>query len=150
MAEMSQRAGVKRLILILVTLFLSCGAWFAQAQDAPAQGTEPDSGLQVELGFGSGIDRETRSLVGESAVFPVGQDRVFCRMHILGAQAPTTVTHAWFWEGKTMAQVELNVGSANWRTWSSKRLLASWAGNWEVKVLDQEGKVLASAGFQVQ
>ena len=118
------------------------------AQDAdPAS----DAGsLEVVLGFGTGVDRQTRELTGQAESFAAGTERVFCRMHISGAVAPTTVTHSWYFEGKTMAQVELNVGSANWRTWSSKRLLPSWKGPWEVKVLDQTGKVLASAAFTVE
>ncbi len=147
MAEMLNRFRANRPIQVLLVVFLAMGALVCQAQEPESAGAGE---LQVELGFGTGIDRETRSLTGENTVFPAGQDRVYCRMHILNAQAPTTVTHAWFWNGKTMAQVELNVGSANWRTWSSKRLLPSWTGNWEVKVLDQAGKVLASATFEIQ
>ena len=64
--------------------------------------------------------------------------------------APDTVTHVWYHEGKTMARVDLNIGSADWRTWSSKRILPSWTGSWEVKVLDADGMVLASAGFVVE
>ncbi len=128
--------------LVLGALALAVPAARAQDEDGPA--------IKVELGFGTGIDRETRTLLGEGTVFPAGIERVFCRMHITGAEAPTTVTHAWYRDGKTMAQVELNVGSANWRTWSSKRLLPSWTGFWEVKVLDQAGKVLASASFEVK
>ena len=127
----------------VLVLGLVCGfATFSLAQ-------EEESGVQVQLGFGTGIDRETRALTGEATTFEAGLERVFCRMHITGAAAPTTVTHAWYLEGKTMAQVELNVGSANWRTWSSKRLLPTWTGFWEVKVLDQTGKVLASSSFEI-
>lgn len=117
------------------------------APSSPAQ--ESEAPITVDLGFGTGVDRETRTLTGEGTAFPAGTERIFCRMHITGAEAPTTVTHAWYLDGKTMAQVELNVGSSNWRTWSSKRLLASWTGLWEVKVLDQTGKVLATASFEV-
>lgn len=128
---------------VVLVLGLMCGF-------APVSGAQEDSSdVQVQLGFGTGIDRETRGLTGESTVFEAGLERVFCRMHITGAVAPTTVTHVWYRDGKTMAQVELNVGSGNWRTWSSKRLLPSWTGFWEVKVLDQTGKVLASASFEI-
>ena len=63
---------------------------------------------------------------------------------------PTTVTHAWYHEGKTMARVDLTVGSENWRTWSSKSYLPSWTGSWEVKVLDTDGMVLGAAEFEVK
>ena len=128
--------------IVLVMGLMSVFPQFSWAQ-------EESSPIQVELGFGTGIDRETRGLTGQSETFAAGIERVFCRMHITGATAPTTVNHVWYRDGKTMAQVELNVGSANWRTWSSKRLLPSWTGFWEVKVLDQTGKVLASASFEI-
>ena len=129
-------------VTVLVFGLLAVIAPIAMAQ-------EEGPGIEVKLGFGTGIDRETRGLTGESVTFAAGIERIFCRMQIIGAAAPTTVTHAWYRDGKTMAQVELNVGSANWRTWSSKRLLPSWTGFWEVKVLDNTGKVLASGSFDV-
>jgi hypothetical protein len=147
MKTVDRRNGPRRPLGAILCVLLVLGGNGVLAQE-DTQVAPPE--IQVELGFGTGIDRQTRSLTGESGVFPVGQERVFCRMHILNAPAPTTVTHAWYWEGKTMAQVELNVGSTNWRTWSSKRLLPTWTGNWEVKVLDQAGKVLATSSFQVQ
>jgi len=62
---------------------------------------------------------------------------------------PAIVTHVWYHEGKTMSRIDLKVGSADWRTWSSKRILPAWRGRWEVKVLDDEGMVLSSARFVV-
>lgn len=134
-------------VLVILAGILALAIPVASAQEA-AVAQEPV--ISVDLGFGSGIDRETRALTGEGTVFPSDTDRVYCRMHITGAAAPTTVTHAWYRDGKTMAEVELNVGSSSWRTWSSKRLLPDWTGFWEVKVLDQTGKVLASASFEVK
>jgi hypothetical protein len=133
----------------MIVALLAVFAPVSQAQDTP-EIQESEAAVTVELGFGSGIDRETRALVEPGTEFPAGIERIYCRMHIVGAQAPTTVTHAWYRDGKTMAEVELNVGSGNWRTWSSKRLLPDWTGYWEVKVLDQAGKVLASSSFEVK
>jgi hypothetical protein len=134
-------AQIRTMGLVLTVLAAVAPAALAQQEADP---------IEVELGFGTGIDRETRTLIEPGETFPAGIERVFCRMHIKGATPPTTVTHAWYRDGKTMAEVELNVGSANWRTWSSKRLLPDWVGFWEVKVLDQAGKVLASSSFEVK
>ena len=60
------------------------------------------------------------------------------------------MTHAWYHEGETRARVDLPVGSLSWRTWSSKRILPSWTGRWEVKVLDAEGTVLGAAAFEIR
>ena len=142
---MARSSGINRrwilpVVTILFTL-LAVPAVMAQDEAPP---------WDVQLGFGTGMDRETRALTGEAATFPAGTERVFCRMHITGVATPTQVTHVWYLDGKTMAQVDLQVGSSNWRTWSSKRLLPSWTGFWEVKVLDQTGKVLATSSFTVE
>jgi hypothetical protein len=140
------RTGIVKSALLLA--FVALAVSVMSGTSALAQ--EEESSLQIDLGFGTGVDRETRNLVGEAVTFPAGTDRIYCRMHMVGAQAPTTVTHAWYLEGKTMAQVELKVGSSNWRTWSSKRLLSTWTGFWEVKVLDPAGKVLATSSFTIE
>ena len=104
----------------------------------------------VDIAFGTDIDREKRELVGETAVFTAGIERITCLTRLKGLEAPTSVTHVWYRDGKTMARVDLNVASSNWRTWSSKGLLPDWTGHWEVKVLDSDGRVIGSAGFDVQ
>jgi len=125
------------------------GVAIAQAQE-DAVAAVPD----VQMAFGMDVDRTTRSLVGQStefaaAGFSAEAGQVYCLTQLAHMAAPTTVTHVWYHEGKTMARVELTVGAASWRTWSSKRILPAWTGQWEVKVLDADGMVLASAGFMI-
>jgi len=114
---------------------------------APADESAPAP--RVTMGFGTGIDRATRQLVGEGTSFAAG-DTVWCRTVLEDLPYPTTVTHAWYYDGRTMARVELNVGSAHWRTWSSKIILPDQTGSWEVKVLNADGTVLDSGTFEVQ
>ncbi len=129
----------------------------ALAQDESPVET-PDAtaaGIAVVVQFGSDVDRASRALVGESTEFAAEgfsaeEGTVFCLTRINNMSAPATVTHVWYHEGKTMARVELTVGASHWRTWSSKRILPAWTGNWEVKVLDADGMVLATGGFTVQ
>ena len=130
----------------VVGLMLLSGMALAQ-QEGPVSGTEPEA--IVEIAFGTDIDRENRELVGENDVFAAGIEKIFCLSRIQGLAAPTSVTHVWYRDGKTMARVDLNVGSSNWRTWSSKRLLPDWTGRWEVKILDSDDRVLGSGGFVV-
>ena len=104
----------------------------------------------AEIGVGSGYDRESRSLEGEASVFPAGTEQLWCRTRITGAKIPTTVTHVWYHQDRTLARVELSVGSPNWRTVSSKRLLPDWTGPWEVRVLDEAGALLESIRFTVE
>ncbi|MBN7820855.1 DUF2914 domain-containing protein [Bowmanella yangjiangensis] len=56
------------------------------------------------------------------------------------------LTHKWLHEGELMAEVTLNIGSNQWRTWSSKRLLPAWNGNWQIQVWQGE-TLLVSKDF---
>ena len=56
---------------------------------------------------------------------------------------------AWYRDGEEMARVELAVNSPDWRTWSSKELAGTEAGNWRVDVLSAAGDVLATKEFTV-
>ena len=134
---------------ILTTLaFLSLAMGIAVAQDEP---TSAEVSLEVtEMSFGTDYDRETHSLVGTATTFPAGVERLWCRTRILGAAEPVTITHVWYRDGKTMARVELDVRSSDWRTVSSKLLLPDWTGRWEVKVLDAAGTILRAESVTVE
>ena len=144
--------------VVLAAVFALVGWLPAVAQDqsvSSAQETSPADpvqrvGIWVDVIFGSDIDKETRAVVGEGSTFPFDGGRVWCFTRIHGMSPPTTVTHVWYYEGKTMARVELSVGSENWRTWSFKTYKPEWTGFWEVKILDGDGMVLGSAGFDVK
>lgn len=59
-----------------------------------------------------------------------------------------TVTHRWEYEGRVMAEINFDVGSDQWRVYSSKRLLPSLTGEWRVVVTDSQGRVLKVSEFQ--
>jgi hypothetical protein len=128
--------------LALLALLMLAAA--ASGQDATSDISVPD------MAFGTGYDYETRSLEGEAATFSAEVGVVWCKTRIVGAAEPTTVTHVWYREGKTMARVDLAVGSPSYRTVSSKQILPDWTGRWEVKVLDDAGTVLRSESFTVE
>ena len=44
------------------------------------------------------------------------------------------ITHRWFYKGREMATVPLDVGSNSWRTYSSKHISPSWRGEWKVQI----------------
>ena len=142
-----------RLSVVLAALFVAqlvAGGSAVLAQDPGAGEPAPREGIWVDFFFGTGIDLETRSVTGAAATFTPDGGRVYCLTRVHGMRPPATVTHAWYYEGKTMARVDLTIGSENWRTWSYKSYLPGWTGNWEVKVLDEDGMVLGSAGFEVK
>ncbi len=137
----------KQVLLAMALMLLATGGL---AQEADPGSTPQKAAATVRITFGTDIDRENRELVGESTAFSAGIERITCLTLIQGLEAPSSVTHVWYRDGKTMARVDLNVASATWRTWSSKRLLPHWTGHWEVKVLDSDGRVLGSADFTVK
>ncbi len=131
----------KQIVLAMALMLLATGGLAQDGENAAAT---------VKISFGTDIDRESRELVGETTTFSAGIERIVCLTLIMGMEAPNSVTHVWYRDGKTMARVDLNVASSIWRTWSSKWLLPSWTGHWEVKVLDSDGRVLGSADFDVK
>jgi hypothetical protein len=62
--------------------------------------------------------------------------------------ANTQITHRWFYQSQEKAVVTLNIGSDNWRTYSSKMIPSYWSGTWQVQVW-QEDKLLLSSEFTV-
>jgi hypothetical protein len=48
-----------------------------------------------------------------------------------------------------MGEVNFNVGSNRWRSYSSKNLLPEWTGIWTVSVIDDKGNVLTETYFEV-
>lgn len=93
---------------------------------------------------------QDREPVGAGETFPATVGKLYCHTLVEGAEEPTTITHVWYHGEKNMAEVTLDVGSARWRTWSSKKIVESWTGNWHVDILDADGAVLISAPFQIQ
>ena len=116
-----------------------------------AQETDP-----VPEGFLTGVETavcasvEDRQPVGEAASFTVDIGQVFFWTKCIGAADSTFVQHVWIKEGETIATVELPVKSSMWRTWSSKKLLPSWTGNWEVRILDAGGNILQAVNFTIE
>jgi len=119
------------LFLFLVMLVGSSPAWAASVEDA---------------GIGTAV--EDRALLGAGSSFDVGVGKLYCFTRVLGAGG-TTIRHVWQREGATLADVPLSIGSDNWRTWSSKRIVPGMEGAWTVKVLAGDGSVLKELSFTV-
>ena len=126
--------------LLLVCLAI-VGAPAALAQDEEVA----ESPVERTVVCTDVVDREP---VGAADSFGAGVEQLFCFTEIRGLEG-TTVTHAWIHEGTTRARVDLPVRSNRWRTWSTKTILPSWTGSWEVKIMTPEGQVLGSVPFTV-
>jgi len=63
---------------------------------------------------------------------------------------PGTIQHVWIWQGRTMATVSLEIKSARYRTWSSKRIQPEWTGKWRVESRSSDGTVLSFKEFEIE
>jgi len=61
-----------------------------------------------------------------------------------------TVFHRWFFENTLMAEVELNIFSMRYRTYSSKKIMTNQAGNWRVELVNSKQNILASKSFHIK
>lgn len=105
--------------------------------------------LSVEM-IQFGTDVENREVVGADTAFASSIETVYCFTHITGAEGTAEIAHVWYYNDEEKARVPLTVRSNSWRTWSSKRILPSWTGEWSVQVEDAEGNVLESGSFVIQ
>ncbi len=92
---------------------------------------------------------ENHEPVGEKSTFADTVSRIFCFTEIENARENTRVKHRWYYGETLKAEVTLPVYSASWRTFSSKRMLPSWTGEWRVDLLDEKGAVLKSVHFRL-
>lgn len=104
--------------------------------------------LQVEEGS---ICKDVVGLapVGTNTKFKSSVGRLYCFSKISGAQKPTTVTHVWYFGDSKEAWVTLDVGSARWRTYSSKAIQRHQVGPWHVEILGPDVEVLDTIDFEI-
>lgn len=110
------------------------------------------SGLHVLRAYVcKGIEQNEPTEAGKSFVPEAdGFLRLCCFSEIGGAGEGATILHLWYWGDREMARVELPVRSFRWRTWSTKKILDEWQGEWRVDVTDQQGFVLTTLTFSVE
>jgi hypothetical protein len=77
--------------------------------------------------------------------------KVYTWMRVSGVKPPKRVKHLYYWEGKLVARVELELEYASMRTWSQKTLKPLESlGKWQVIITtENEDEVLAVKEFSV-
>lgn len=93
---------------------------------------------------------EERQPVGVDTAFIKTVGQLYCFVKVSGESDSTSISHVWFFDGKEMAKIELVVKGKTWRTWSSKRIVEDWVGNWKVEVTTNTGNVLMTKEFVVK
>ncbi len=121
----------------------------AQSEEKKAVATEASSVVQIEDAVVC-QDIVDRAPVGSSDMFVRETSKVYCFCRVVGAEPGSKITHNWYYNGSLKASVKLNVGSSNFRTWSSKTLSPEWQGEWMVEILSDDGKPLDSIVFMIK
>ncbi|MCK5311526.1 MAG: DUF2914 domain-containing protein [Desulfobacteraceae bacterium] len=76
-------------------------------------------------------------------------NKLYCFSEIMGAKTNTHITHVWYYMGAERARKQLRVHGTRWRTYSSKLIQSYETGNWEIKIIDAEGKLLKVLKFNI-
>lgn len=113
----------------------------------PAEVMQPAIAIREGV-MATTIENRLPSGVGEQ--FPATVGMLYCFTAIGGAEADTSINHTWYYQDKEMATVALPVRSILWRTWSSKRIMPEWKGNWKVAVTAEDGMLLKTIPFTVE
>lgn len=90
-----------------------------------------------------------RTPVDTGNSFRASVGKLYCFTRITDAQEPTRITHVWYFGKMQWAWVTLKVGSASWRTYSSKVIQPHQAGLWHVDVLGPDGELLQTLEFEI-
>ena len=93
---------------------------------------------------------EERQPVGTDTSFVKTIGQLYCFVKVSSESDSTSVFHTWIYNDKEMAKVELSVKGKTWRTWSSKRVVEEWVGNWKVIVSSATGDVLMIKEFVIK
>ena len=128
---------MKKLIVwmfVVVAMGISC----AQAED-----------LQVADGVIT-TAIENQMPVDQIESYRADFGKLYCFTRIVGAQEDIVITHVWYYQDNELARVPLSIRSSNWRTYSSKRVLPQWAGEWKVVILDENENEIATIPFTLE
>ncbi len=93
---------------------------------------------------------ENQQPVDEIESFPADYGKLYCFTRVVGASGDTEVTHIWYYQEHEMARVSLPVRSRDWRTYSSKRVLPNWKGEWRVVIVDRDQHELMTIPFVLE
>ncbi len=85
--------------------------------------------------------------VNVSDVFPASIKKIYCFSKIKTKEYPTYIYHIWYYNGKLINKIKLNINYATYRTWSYSRNLG--VGTYKVVLADKDGTPLAEKEFVV-
>lgn len=90
-----------------------------------------------------------RSPVNGGVRFSPSVGKLYCFSRISNIESATRIQHVWYFDNSERARVRLPVNPPSWRTYSSKLIMPEETGRWRVDILDNEGNVLKTLGFDI-
>lgn len=121
---------MKQLVLVLIALTMLVPVPVIAAGDASISRAVFTTSLN---------DREPAN---DLQTVPYGEKTVYFFTEVLNASG-SSVTHLWTYNDIEIARIKLNIGSDQWRTWSSKQIWHLTPGEIKVQVLDPDNMILA-------
>ena len=91
---------------------------------------------------------ENREPVDEIVSLDKNRERIYFFTELTGLKGKV-IKHRWEFQDKVMGVVNFNVGSDQWRCYSSKNLSPEWTGIWTVTIVDEKDNVLTQTYFEV-
>ena len=91
-----------------------------------------------------------REPLGITDTFDKDTSKVYLFIEMTDVAKETNIKIQWLFEGKEAAIIDLPIGKSNrWRTYSSK-VIGKRHGNWEVRLLDSQDRLLKTLKFTVK
>jgi cytoskeletal protein RodZ len=113
---------------------------------APRQRADASRAALSVADFGVGAKVNNRRLVGRADRFAEGSQVAFWT-RVTGGQAGDVIRHVWFHEGEAVMRAHLEIGGADWRTFSRRVLPEGATGDWVVEARGPDGGLLARLEF---
>jgi hypothetical protein len=90
---------------------------------------------------------KNRQPVNITDVFPASVKKIYCFTQVKTDEYPTYIYHIWYYNGKLLNKIKLNIKYSTYRTWSYSRNLG--VGRYKVVLADKDGIPLAEREFKV-
>ena len=125
-----------------MTIATLTAAFLMLAMTGPALG-DPPARPTVEVLFARQV--QDRKPVDPATTFSPG--KLYCWTRLTSRENNYLIAHHWLKNGRRVWHQPIEVRGKQWVTWSQFKVTP---GSWTVRVTDEAGLVLHSAGFTVQ
>ncbi len=135
---------VRHIIFSVVILFAGGSASSAQVDSAGITGSNHSGTVSRAQFTREVVDREP---IDSILMLKNDIDKIYYFSELVNLKGQRVI-HRWKYKGRIMAEIEFNVTSNRWRTYSSKKLSPQFLGEWAVIVVDNMGWPLKTSLFE--